>query len=281
MPAPDRMLRTIDKAAHICRTTPGRLGRCVTLTDCTELLITGDIHGNLELLRQLIAQADLGRHSTRHVVVQELIHGPHRYLEGGDKSHQIVDVVAAWINQYPGRVHYLLGNHELAQWTERKIIKHDEEMTGLFVRGVRTAYGSACEPIYESYLRLFAALPVALRTPNGGWLSHSLPSARHLPGLSLGELDSPDHAPADLLPGGIIHAMTWGRDTAADHVAQFLQRVGADWLITGHIAQPTGYARPSERHLILDSMRSPAAICQIPTNQPLNPDAIELAIRLV
>jgi hypothetical protein len=281
MPAPDRMLRTIQQAAHICRQTPGRLGRCVTLTDCTELLISGDIHGNLPLLRQLIAQADLGRHPTRHVVVQELVHGPHRYPQGGDKSHQLVDVVAAWINQYPGRVHYLLGNHELAQWTERKIVKNDEEMTSSFAQGVRHAYGTHAEPIYESYLRLFAALPIALRTPNGGWLSHSLPNARQLGELSLAKLEVAEHAPDDLLPGGIVYAMTWGRDTAAEHVEQFLQRVAADWLITGHIAQPTGYARPSARHIILDSMHSPGAICQIPTTQPLDGDAIEAAIRLV
>ena len=118
MPDPVRLLATIRQAIRACRPTPGRHGRLLRLEGAEEVLVSGDLHGNLENFRRLLSLADLGAHPGRHFVLQELIHGPFEYSTGGDKSHQLLDVAAALKSQYPERVHILPGNHELAQWTE-------------------------------------------------------------------------------------------------------------------------------------------------------------------
>src|SRR5262245_22927692 len=123
MPDPTRLVTTLRQAAQLCRSTPGRRGRLIRLQDVTELLVAGDLHGNLDTFRKILTLADLGMNPTRHLVLQELVHGPYTYPGGGDRSHQLLDLAAALKCQYPRQVHILPGNHELAQWTNRPIFK--------------------------------------------------------------------------------------------------------------------------------------------------------------
>ena len=119
MPAPDRMLTHLRQAIALVRATPGRRGHTVVPENCTDVLVAGDLHGHVEHFRALLNLADLANHPARHFVMQEVIHGRFRYPNGGDRSHQLVDLFAALKGQFPRQVHYLPGNHELAQWTNR------------------------------------------------------------------------------------------------------------------------------------------------------------------
>lgn len=269
MPDPERLLNTLRRAAQAFRDTPGRRGRLIEPVEVGEVLATGDLHGNLENFRRLLHKADLGKHLRRHLVLQELIHGPHRYPAGGDKSHQLLDLVAALKCQYPRQVHLLLGNHELAQWTNRRIAKDDQTLNDLFRQGVETAYGAHAEAVYAAYLELFAAAPLAVRTPNRVFLSHSLPSASRLAAFDLAVLERDACEEKDLFSGGPIHALLWGRDTTPATVAAFLEKVSADLLITGHIPSDRGFEAPNDRQLILDSVEAPACCCLFPADRPL------------
>ena len=167
MPAPERMLTHLRQAIALVRATPGRRGHVVQLQDCTEVLVAGDLHGHVANFQVMLRDADLANHPTRHFVLQELIHGKFRYPRGGDKSHQLVDLFAALKSQFPQQVHFMPGNHELAQWTDRPVLKADENLNALFQEGVTEAYGTEFGPqIYATYLELFQALPVLVRTPN-------------------------------------------------------------------------------------------------------------------
>jgi hypothetical protein len=269
MPDPERLLTTLRSATAACRATAGRRGHFIALADCDEVLVTGDLHGQLETFRAGLKLADLGNHPRRHLVLQEVVHGPFRYPAGGDKSHQLLDLVAALKGQYPQQVHFLLGNHELSQWTGRRVEKADEELTELFDAGVRTAYGSRAEDVGAAYRDFFAAAPLALRTPNRVFLSHSLPAARRLEGFDLAVLEKEEFEAGDLQLGGAVHALVWGRDTSAATATAFLRKVDADLLISGHIPCPRGFAAPNERQLILDALGYPACCCLFPTDRPL------------
>ncbi|OAI41617.1 hypothetical protein AYO40_02885 [Planctomycetaceae bacterium SCGC AG-212-D15] len=265
MPDPDRLLNTLRKAAGAFRDTPGRRGRLVTLQDVDDVFIAGDLHGNVANFRRLLERAQLAEHPRRHFVVQEVIHGGARYPEGGDKSHQMVDLVAALKCQYPTRTHWLLGNHELAQWSDRLILKADDDLNARFRQGVTEAYGARSDEIYAAYRELFTSLPAALRTPNRVFLSHSLPKASRLAGFDLPMIE----AEGPLTPGDALYHMVWGRDTSPDNVAEFLARVNADLLITGHIPVPAGFSAPNGRQIILDCIGTPAGFCLFPTDRPL------------
>ena len=269
MPDPERLLKTLRQSLAAFHNTPGRRGHVVTLADCEEVFVVGDLHGHLGNFQTALRRADLGKHPRRHLVLQEVVHGPYRYPNGGDKSHQLVDLVAALKCQYPQQVHYLLGNHELSQWTDRRVEKGNEEYTSLFREGVAAAYGKRADEVYAVYLELFASLPLVLRTPNRVFLSHSLPAARRLEVFDLAVLEKEEFEPSDLALGGAVHALVWGRDASAQNAAAFLQKVDADLLITGHIPCDRGFFAPNDRQLILDALGPTAGYCLFPTDRAL------------
>jgi hypothetical protein len=269
LPNPDRLLHTLQQANAAFRATPGRRGRLVALPDGAEVLVAGDLHGNIENFRRLLQVAALGLHARRHLLLQELIHGPHRYGGGGDKSHQLLDLVAALKCQFPHRVHLLLGNHELAQWTGQGIAKEEGDLDAQFRQGITTAYGTYAPAVYEAYRELFAVVPLALRTVNRIFLSHSLPSARRQERFDPAILERDQHDPEDLRPGGMVHALLWGRNASAENAAAFLRKVDADLLITGHIPCEKGFAAPNEQQIILDCLGEPACYCLFPTDRPI------------
>ncbi|MFN4260851.1 MAG: metallophosphoesterase [Gemmataceae bacterium] len=307
MVEPDDLLRTLRRAIRAFQNTPGRRGRFVRLEQADEVLVGGDMHGNLHNFQALVEHADLATHPNRHLIVQELVHGPFLYPEGGEQSHQLLDYLAEIKNRYPRQVHMLLGNHELAQWTGQPITKSSWSNSGknpnhtpkplhwqtmwqrffslsrsfapeiatgqdlnlLFREGVGRAYQGRAAEVYNAYLELFAVLPLAIRTPNRVFLSHSLPSESRLPEFQLTLLERDIVADYVWRTGGILHALVWGRDTRPETAAQFLRQVDADLLITGHIPCDDGFSVPNDRQLILDSMGWPAGYCLFPANQPL------------
>jgi hypothetical protein len=275
MPDPQRLLATLRKATAAFRTTPGRTGRFTRLPEGVEVLVVGDMHGSVENMRLVLEKAQLAANPRRHLVVQEVIHGPFAYTDsagGGDKSHQLLDVVAALKCQFPERVHYLLGNHELAQWRHQAIGKGDIEQNGWFDLGVRTAYGSAADEILRAYEELFAVADLALRTANRVFLCHTVPPMKVDFSLAKLEAESLDEAEYHL--GGAIHGILWGRDVRPATVHAFLAKVDADWLISGHIPCPEGFSTPNDRQIILDALGYPACYCLFPTDVPMTQEAL-------
>lgn len=270
MPAPERLLVLLRQARVLLRAVPGRRGRFLELTEADDLLITGDLHGHLGNFHSLLRVADLAQHPRRHLIFQELIHGPFRYPDGGDKSHQLVDLFAALLVQFPRQVHYLLGNHELAQMTGRPILKGDDNCNALFEAGVKRAYGHLAPQIYQAYLDLFAELPVMIRTSNRLLICHSLPDPRHLAAFSLERLQREPPASEDYASGGTVHSLVWGRNVQQGHAAAFLRLCDADLLITGHLPCPDGFDIPHDRQIILDCAASPSSYLLVPANRPLS-----------
>jgi hypothetical protein len=268
MPDADRLLITLRRAVLAFRDTPGRRGHVVAL-DGAEVFAAGDLHGNLGNLRRILQLADLAKHPHRHLVLQEVVHGPYTYPTGGDKSHQLLDLIAALKCQFPRQVHFLPGNHELAQATRRRVAKNDVDLNDLFREGVATAYAPRDEEVYQGYLELIAAAPAALRTANRVYLSHSLPAASQLPRFDPAVLERDAFMPEDLDIGGAVYSLVWGRDTRAETVQAFLAKVDADLLVSGHVPCEDGFDAPNDRQLILDSLGQTAAYCLFPTDRPL------------
>jgi hypothetical protein len=269
MPHPDRLLNTLRQAARALRETPGRTGHVVRLPPGTEVLVAGDMHGSVENFRLLLRCADLAGNPSRHLVLQEVVHGPFRYPAGGDKSHQLLDLVAALKCQSPERVHFLLGNHELAQWQGHRVIKGNDNQNDLFLLGVENSYGEWAASVVAAYHELFAAADLAVVTANRVWISHSLPSARRLATFDPAVLERDEFLPEDLGPDGSVYALVWGRNLSEANAGAFLERVGADWLITGHVPCPDGFMTPNSRQLVLDALGTPACCCLFRTDRPV------------
>ena len=278
MPQPERLLATLHQAVKLFRGAPGRAGWTVRLPAGAEVMIVGDLHGSVENFRLALKKADLAVHQQRHLVWQEVVHGPFRYPGGGDKAHQLLDLIAALKCQFPDRVHYLLGNHELAQWQDQRIGKGDLDQNDLFRAGVAEAYGAWSDQIYQAYLELFAAANLAVWCANRILLTHSLPTFRNLGAFDPAQLSREDLPPEAFRLGGVVHGLVWGRDLSQTNAEAFLAKMDADLLITGHIPCDQGYLVPNNRQIILDALGSPACYCLFPTDRPLTQAELLLGI---
>ncbi|MFL5327740.1 MAG: metallophosphoesterase [Gemmataceae bacterium] len=268
MPNAERMLSALRGAVNACRNTPGRKGSQVQI-DADDVLVAGDLHGNLPHFQALLALADLPNQPRRHLVLQEVIHGPFLYPNGTDKSHQLLDLTAALKCQFPERVHFLPGNHELAQMTARPIARSRGELNSLFRAGIDVAYGDQSDEIYRAYLDFIRAAPLALRTSNRVFMSHSLPPRDRLAAWKHEVITSEPLQDTELLPGGSVYWLLWGRDLAPETVHQFLINVDADLLVSGHIPCEEGFLVPNDRQVVLDAQNSPGGYCLFPANRPI------------
>ena len=282
MPDPRKVLTTIRRATELFRATPGRAGSIISLVDASDVMVVGDLHGNLAGFQKALRAAALDRHPTRHLVLQELIHGPLSYPgNAGDRSHQLLDVVAALKCQYPERAHLILGNHELSELTGRVIGKDGETLNAKFMQGITTAYGTDAAEIFEAYKALFAALPLAVRTTNRVYLCHTIPDERDLDSLEL-DLLAADHWPEPAMKRrGTIYALTWGRDISPETADRFAAMVDADFFITGHQPCDEGFRQANHRQIIIDGTNPNPCYCLFPATGPVTIESLLRSVHSV
>ena len=263
MPDPTRLLNTIRRATDHFLNTAGRVGTVVQLDASAEdVLVAGDLHGNIANFQALLDRARLDRNPRRHLVLQELVHGESRYANGGCKSHQLVDLVSALKCQYADRVHLILGNHELAELLNKPILKAGVRTNDLFRQGIELAYGDSSDQVFAAYRELFRALPLAVRTHNRVFISHSFPESTDLDmGFDATILESNSLAEIGEGQSDSLHDLVWGRDGDEETARRFAAIVNADLLITGHMPCLEGYRSPNPLQLILDCSRFPACYC--------------------
>lgn len=282
MPDPEKILATVRRATGLFRSTPGRSGGLVSLSpeSAEEVMVVGDLHGNIPAFRSVLEVAALAANPKRHLVLQELSHGPWMYPgEGGDRSHQLIDVVCALKCQQPDRVHLILGNHELSELTNRPIAKNGIPLNALFRQGVDTAYGPRGTEVYAAYLELFAALPLAVRTPNRVFLCHTIPDAIDLDRTDLTVLAMDTWPTEAMKRHGTVYNMTWGRDTAPETADRFASMVDADWFVTGHQPCDDGFRQANHRQIIIDGTDPFPAYCLFPTNTPVTIASLLAGVR--
>ncbi len=281
MPDPQKILSLVHKAADLMRRTPGRVGSVVRAF-ADEIMVVGDLHGNMRAFKWILAEAALDRNPQRHLVLQELVHEVNKHNDDRpDLSHRLVDLVCALKCQYPDRVHVVLGNHELSEMTGRVIGKDGRTLNARFREGVRLSYGEASDAIYEAYLKLFADLPLAVRTPNRVFICHTLPDGDWLDGLDLSVLDA-DAWPAEAMKRrGAVYAMTWGRDTSDETADRFAAMVDADLFVTGHQPCDEGFRQANRRLLIIDGTEPYPTYCRFPARTPIGMEDLVKSVKVL
>ena len=282
MPDPQKVLATIQRATTLFRTTPGRQGGLISLGESAEeVLVVGDLHGNIPVFRQVLVAADLAKNPGRHLVLQELVHGSRHYPDDqGDKSHQLVDIVCALKCQFPDRVHLILGNHELSELTGRPIAKAGVALNALFRQGISTAYGAAADEVYAAYLKLFATLPLAVRTGNGVFLCHTIPDPIDIETFDPTIFEDETWSERAMARHGAVYAITWGRNTEPEDVDRFAEIVGAEWFITGHQPCDEGFRQANPRQIIIDGTDPYPAYCLFPARGEVNVESLLKCVRV-
>ena len=146
----------------------------------------------------------------------------------------------------------VLSNHDLCEILGSTITKAGVNVSAAFWRGIEDSYGAAWPEVHGAYRRFLAALPLAVRTPNGVFISHSTPQGDTLDQFDYSIFDRPLNM-EDYLPGGSIHSLVWGRWHDQEAADRFAKAVGAEILVTGHQTSMPGVKTPTSRHIVLTS----------------------------
>ncbi len=172
-PDAETACRVLREAATLIREDPIRKGELLEFGSAGQLVMTGDLHGNLRNFEKLQRFCALERSPGRSVILHELIHED---IEGADQIDLSIDVLlraAQWKCAYPDNVFFLQANHELAQLRGQEISKGGRSVLYDFERGVGHRFGSDAQAVLEATGEYIAALPLAARTRNGVFMCHS------------------------------------------------------------------------------------------------------------
>jgi hypothetical protein len=265
------------EAARLNREDPNRTGSLLTFGSAGQLVMTGDLHGNLRNFEKLQRFCGLDRSPGRVVVLHELIHLEPDSATIPDTSIDLLLRAASWKCQYPDNVFFLQSNHELSQLCGHEITKGGRAVLADFDRGVELRYKDQTPEVLAAVNDYIASLPLAARLANGVFLAHSLPDAFYVEHFDLSVFER-EPTPADMSPGGPAYALVWGRFQAPPLVELFARRLGVEWFIVGHTPQDLGYTRIG-RMFILSSEHAHGVFLPIDLSRRYTGDELERSIR--
>ena len=174
----NKAIPALDAVAELNRTDPLRNGQMLCFPGTGDLFVAGDIHNHSRNFERFRKAAALDKNPDRHVILQELIHGGSLGAQGEDRSMEMLLQACDWARHYPGRVHFLLANHDMAQVQRVPIMKDGYDLTDRFSRYIENTYRGDGPRVVEAFHNFIYSMPLAAITVTGLFLSHSLPDPR-------------------------------------------------------------------------------------------------------
>jgi len=252
------------KAAQLNYKDPRRFGNIIKLPRHGEVLIAGDLHGNMANFNSIVHIANLDRNKSRHVIFQEVIHSTNVAQEGLSSSFRVLVKLAALKIKYPKRVHMIIANHDISQACDHYIVKGGGLLNMAFEAGLRESYGKLTAAVKDSFAHLVFSMPAAARTRTGIFISHSIPKANTLKHFNTKEFDVP--LEPNTIQGSSVAEMVWGRDLDQKNADDFATIVKAKLFVIGHTPCDSGYKIANSRTLIIDSKDENGMVLLIPLN---------------
>ena len=272
---------TIDlfaEGSEVNRKCPRRQGNVVYLPDRGSLVVAGDLHGHQRNFERIVTYADLAHHPDRHVVLQEIIHGGPQTATGGCLSYTLLLEAIRYKLHYPDQVHLIMGNHDTAYITGAEVMKDSREMNRALSHGLETAFGLELDRVETAFKEFLLSQPLAVKTENCLWVSHSLPSDRLVDQFDA-EVLNRELTVEDCDKPGSVYLLTWGRRMSQSLLNRMAQTLGAEAFILGHQSQPEGWARAGDNLIILASEHNHGCFIHINLDGYCNADHLEKSIK--
>jgi len=273
-------VETFREAAELNLDDPIRKGSQLIFPDYGQLVVTGDLHGHRRNFEKLVRYSGLRTAAARFVVLQELIHEDVQAIDQTDMSHELLLAAARWKCEFPDQVFFLQSNHEVAQITGKAIVKAGRPVLEDFVAGIKVTYGGKAAPqVYEAIETFIESLPLAARTPNDVFVSHSLPSAREMDRFDPSVLNR--RITREDLDDGPAARFLWGRRHAPELIERLAEMLDVNWFVLGHQPEPMGYRRLDDRTLVLASDHGHGAFLPIDLTKPVTMDDLVAGVRKI
>jgi hypothetical protein len=247
----DRVVEAFGVGTEENLADPFRRQQLVELPAEGELWITGDLHDHRRNFNRIVEAADLGSNRSRHLILHELIHGDRFDEKGADGSWETLYQAAELKCDFPNQVHFLLANHDLAQIYGEGIMKGGLSVCEAFTAGLKRDFAGGAGVVNAALTEFLLSFPLGIRTANGLFVCHSLPTDQQIPDFDYAVFDRPLTGPDYLRRTGAVYQLVWGRNISPPAAAIFAARVGAQLLVTGHQPQETGFKVNGDQHLII------------------------------
>jgi len=258
---PQEIIDLLNKAADANTNDRFRSGNTIHLPAAGTLIATGDIHGHRRNFQRIKTFADLENHPDRHLMLQEIIHGGPEDEHGGCLSYQLLFDVADYKLKFPDRIHILIGNHDTAFINKSRVMKNGKEMNRAMQQAIKRQFAAHAENVELAIRQFLFSQPLAIRTENRIWLSHSLPADRYLDKFDPTILDKKLKI-NDVVRPGSAYLLTWGRNLSQNLIDKMAAIFDVDTFVLGHQHQSQGWAKAANNTIIITSNHSHG--CLIP-----------------
>jgi hypothetical protein len=252
----EQALETLQSATEENQLSPLRSHQVVSLPAEGEVWMTGDIHDHRSNFNKLLHAANLADNPNRHLILHELIHGEYYDANGAEDSWQTLLAAAALKCDFPGQVHFMLANHDLAQIHGEGILKGGQSVCEAFTKAVRRDFPDDFASVNVAITEFLLSFPLAVRTASGMFFCHSLPSESQVPEFDYTVFDRDLTGEDYRRRTGPVYQLIWGRNITPNGAGMFAREVNGRLIVTGHQPQETGFLVNGEHHLIIASDHS-------------------------
>ena len=240
-----------------------RRGNLLCLPAAGSVIIAGDLHGHRRNFERILTFADLHNNRSRHLILQEIIHGGPQDSKGGCLSYRLLFDVVRYKLDFPNRVHIIMGNHDIAFINNKKVMRNGREMNRSMRSALDREFGQTSLNVKLAIKQFLFSQPLAVKCDNRIWLSHSLPSDCYLSKFDqkvlYGQLRNEDVARL-----GSAYLLTWGRKHSQSLLDGLAKLFDVDIFILGHQPQERGWGQAGENLIIVASDHNHG--CLLPTN---------------
>ncbi|OQA00854.1 MAG: hypothetical protein BWY69_01545 [Planctomycetes bacterium ADurb.Bin401] len=232
-----------------------RKANLVVLSDKGDLVITGDIHGHRRNLERIVAYSDLEKKPDRHLILQEIIHGGAEDNHGGCLSYEVLADAVKLKVKFPDRVHFILANHDTAFINNSDVMKGGKEMNASMRAALQRRFGNEMKEVESAIERFLFSQPLAAKTANKIWISHSLPSDKNVEKFDFTIFERTLKI-VDIVRPNSAYLLTWGRGQSVEKLAFFADKLGVELFVLGHQVQETGWMTNNKNLVIVDSQHN-------------------------
>jgi len=244
-----------------------RRDNVIFLPAADNVIIAGDLHGHRRNFERILTYADLYNNHSRHLILQEIIHGGPHDSEGGCLSYQLLFDVVRYKLDFPNRVHIIMGNHDIAFINNKKVMRNGKEMNRSMRSALDREFGQSGPNVKLAIKQFLFSQPLAVKCDNRIWLSHSLPSDRYL-----GKFDQKvlyrQLKNEDVARQGSAYLLTWGRKHSQSLLNSLAKLFDIDTFVLGHQPQEQGWSQAGENLIIVASDHNHGCLLRVDLAKP-------------
>jgi hypothetical protein len=250
-----------------------RRGNLIYLPADTQLIISGDIHGHRRNFERILAFADLANNPSRHIIMQEIIHGGPEDSEGGCLSYKLLFDAIRYKLSFPDRVHIIMGNHDTSFINNSRVMKNGKEMNRSMRLALEREFQEASSDIRLAIRQFLLSQALAVRCENRIWLSHSLPNDRFADKFDPQILERQLKA-EDIVKPGSAYLLTWGRNMSQRTLDKMAKLFDVDIFVLGHQPQQQGWSQAGENLIIIASDHNHGCLLSIDLAKTYNVETL-------